>query len=66
MDLLEGLLEREIASGWGKTKLRRYRCSQGQTVVALPHLSTFKLMSRGVCVDDVRGIYNNELGDSCA
>lgn len=39
-------LEAEIPAGWGNLRLRRYRTGDGRTVVHLPHLSRFRLLSR--------------------
>lgn len=42
-----------IATGWGNTKGTRWRFSGGH-LVCLPHLSTFKLLSRDECREPLR------------
>lgn len=54
--LTDAKLLREIHSGWGSTKLRLYKNSRGTMIVALPHLSSYKLFSRSDCrapLDDI-------------
>lgn len=48
-EVLNATPDREISSGWGNTVLRRYRAESGSIIVQLPHLSTFKLLSRDEC-----------------
>lgn len=55
--MLDAQLDEEAPSGWGKVKLRRYVCADGRVVVALPHLSTFKLMSRPECIAALADVY---------
>ena len=55
--MLNAQLDEEAPRGWGKVKLRRYVCADGRVVVALPHLSTFKLMSRPECIAALADVY---------
>ena len=41
--------QEEISSGWGNIKLRSFTNTQDQWLLGLPHLSTYKLMSRQSC-----------------
>ena len=59
-NIICGILDFEddiiIDSGWGDLKLKRYNNSKNQTMVSLPHLSTFKLFSRQQCIGPLREI----------
>ena len=56
IDILGGKAELTISSGWGNTSLRRYRASDGAVIAQIPHLSTFKLLSRPECREPLRTI----------
>ncbi|MES2914183.1 MAG: hypothetical protein V4753_03590 [Pseudomonadota bacterium] len=56
VDILGGKPELTIRSGWGDTSLRRYRASDGALIAQIPHLSTFRLLSRGECREPLRTI----------
>ncbi|MCW1917522.1 hypothetical protein NX862_02020 [Rhodobacter sp. KR11] len=53
-DLLQARPELTIRSGWGDTSLYRYRAEAGPIVAQIPHLSTFKLLSRPECLGPLR------------
>lgn len=59
-DMVVGLtgakLEAEVPAEWGSLRLRRYRTRDGRTVVHLPHLSRFRLLSRPSSRDAVARI----------
>lgn len=55
-DVLGGRPELTIGSGWGDTSLRRFRASDGALIAQIPHLSTFKLLSRAECREPLRKI----------
>ena len=46
VSLLGAILEKELGTGWGHYRIRRYRTSAGRLIVSLPHLSRFKLFGR--------------------
>lgn len=46
VSLLGASLEKELESGWGTCRLRRFRTGDGRLIVGLPHLSRFRLFSR--------------------
>ena len=46
VSLLDATLEKELQSGWGHYRIRRYRTHEGRPIVGLPHLSRFKLFGR--------------------
>jgi hypothetical protein len=48
-DALGARFELSAPSGWGEVSLRRFRAHDGAAVIQLPHLSTFKLLSRAEC-----------------
>lgn len=50
---------RGILSGWGNTRLRRYDCRNGPTIVALPHLSRFTLVGKKECETALCQIFSN-------
>ena len=51
-------LTREINSGWGNVKLRRYENHEKNiSVIHLPHLSTYKLFSRPECREPLKKIF---------
>lgn len=56
-ELLDCKLETEISSGWGATKLRRYRAPNGAKVIQLPHLSTYRLFSREQCTAPLKEVF---------
>lgn len=56
IDILDGKAELTMRSGWGDTSLRRYRASDGSVIAQIPHLSTFKLLSRPECREPLRTI----------
>jgi hypothetical protein len=45
-----------LNSGWGDISLRRFRADDGAMVVQIPHLSTFKLLSRPQCIGPLKDI----------
>lgn len=49
-EILEATLEMTTSSGWGNTSLHRFRAKDGALVAQIPHLSTFKLLSRPACI----------------
>jgi hypothetical protein len=49
-------------TGWGDVTMRLYRATDGRAVLALPHLSTFKLFSRADCVARVAEAITNLRG----
>ena len=51
-------LELSIPSGWGTTQIHRYVNSHGCKVIALPHLSRYKLFSRPECQQPLTKIFN--------
>lgn len=55
-DALGARLELIVPSGWGDVSLRRFRAADGAAVIQLPHLSTFKLLSRTECLPPLRYI----------
>ncbi|WP_156799284.1 hypothetical protein [Oceanicola granulosus] len=55
-EILGAKLETSLASGWGKTMLHRYRAKNGALIAQIPHLSTFKLLSRPQCHGPLREI----------
>lgn len=55
--ILNAELVTEAPSGWGEIQLRRYVCPDGRVVIGLPHLSTFRLMSRPECVEALTAVY---------
>ena len=55
-EVLGGRPELSIKSGWGDTSLRRYRATGGALIAQIPHLSTFKLLSRAECREPLREI----------
>lgn len=55
-DALGAKAELTVPSGWGEVSLRRFRAADGATVIQLPHLSTFKLLSRPACLPPLRSI----------
>lgn len=59
-EALGARLELSVPSGWGDVSLRRYRANDGATVIQLPHLSTFKLLSRAECIPQLRAILETE------
>ena len=50
-------LDSEIPAKWGKAMLRRYVSNDGAIIVALPHLSRFKLFSREQCKSALHDIF---------
>ena len=54
---LKASLELEIPSGWGKTKLRRYR-TDTLKIINLPHLSSYKIFSRENCKLPLKEIFD--------
>ena len=60
--LFSGDVVETIASGWGRTSIKRIVLPTGQIVIGLPHLSTYKLLSNDACRDVLlKTIKNNEL-----
>lgn len=55
-DALSAAPELTAPSGWGNVSLRRFRAADGAAVIQLPHLSTFKLLSRAECLPPLRSI----------
>ena len=55
--ILNASLDTETDSGWGNYSLRRYKNTRDQSIVALPHLSTFKLFSRPKCEEYLEAIF---------
>lgn len=53
-EILGATLEMTINSGWGNISLHRFRAKDGATVVQIPHLSTFKLLSRPACIEPLK------------
>jgi hypothetical protein len=53
-EILEATLEMTINSGWGNTSLHRFRAKDGVLVAQIPHLSTFKLLSRTACIEPLK------------
>ncbi|PIB24131.1 hypothetical protein BFP76_02510 [Amylibacter kogurei] len=49
-EILDATLEMTISSGWGNTSLHRFRAKDGALIAQIPHLSTFKLLSRPACI----------------
>jgi len=56
--MLNAKLEGAIPSGWDRIVLRRYLAPDGAAVVQLPHLSTFKLLSREQCREPLRRAFD--------
>ena len=46
VSLLGANLEKELGTGWGHYRIRRFRTKEGRLIVGLPHLSRFKLFGR--------------------
>ena len=46
VSLLGASLEKELGTGWGHYRIRRYRTKEDRLIVGLPHLSRFKLFGR--------------------
>lgn len=59
-DALGARFELAAPSGWGEVSLRRYRARDGAAVIQLPHLSTFKLLSRAECMGPLREVLELE------
>jgi hypothetical protein len=55
-EILGARPELELPSGWGNISLRRYRARDGALVAQIPHLSTFKLLSRPSCIGPLRTV----------
>ncbi len=55
-EILRARPELSIKSGWGETSLHRFRSDDGALVAQIPHLSTFKLLSRPECIAPLRSI----------
>jgi len=55
-EILRAKPEMSIRSGWGETSLHRFRGNSGALVAQIPHLSTFKLLSRSECIEPLRSI----------
>jgi len=51
-------LEKTIPAGWGGQTLDRYLGEDGSIIVVLPHLSRFKLFSRGKCWAPLKEIFS--------
>lgn len=47
-------LEAEASAGWGEIKISRYRTQRGVPILALPHLSRFKLFGRPASESAIR------------
>lgn len=54
VELTSAQLVETISSGWGNVRIRRFATADGRRVVQLPHLSTFKLLSRSSCSAPLR------------
>ena len=47
IEMLDGKLDRSVAAKWGNTQIRKYHLADSPcSLVALPHLSRFKLLGR--------------------
>ena len=46
VQVLGATIEKELDSGWGNIRIRRYRTDRGRVIVRLPHLSRFRLFGR--------------------
>jgi|TARA_B110000305_G_scaffold29298_1_gene27579 hypothetical protein len=57
-EIVKAELELEIQSGWGNTKLKRFKNVDGVKLIQLPHLSTFKLFSRNKCKFPLKQIFS--------
>ena len=55
-EILEARLETTTNSGWGNISLYRFRADDGTLVIQIPHLSTFKLLSRAQCIGPLKAI----------
>ena len=53
-EILQATPEMTINSGWGNTSLHRFRGQDGVLVAQIPHLSTFKLLSRAACIEPLK------------
>lgn len=51
-------LSREVNSGWGTTRLKRYSTDKRFDIVQLPHLSHFKIFSRMECAEPIASIFD--------
>jgi len=55
--MLDFKINTTVASGWGNIKLKRYKNYKEQTLVHLPHLSTFRIFSRNECRDSLTEVF---------
>tara|TARA_B100001093_G_C26840805_1_gene1020446 strand:+ start:1147 stop:1770 length:624 start_codon:yes stop_codon:yes gene_type:complete len=49
--------EKIFNSGWGDIKIIKYKDSKDRTLIHLPHLSTFKLLSRKECIPVLKEVF---------
>ncbi len=56
-EILKAFFVNQIPSGWGNINISSYRTIKGTLIVSLPHLSTFKLLSRAECAQQLRIIF---------
>jgi hypothetical protein len=59
-EILGATPEMTINSGWGNTSLHRFRATDGVLIAQIPHLSTFKLLSRPACIEPLKLILELE------
>ncbi len=53
-------LDCELRAGWGELKVRRHKTVEGVRVFGLLHFSTFKMLSRPACVEQLRELFELE------
>lgn len=57
VEMVAGRLDCELPAGWGKLMVRRYRTVEGIRIFGLLHFSTFKMLSRPACVEQLRELF---------
>lgn len=61
VEILSSTLDTEVPSGWGNYKIRRYAAG-GRSIIALPHLSRFKLLSSKIGREQIKKVvFDNPL-----
>ncbi len=57
IDFTSASLFKEIPSGWGSNNLKMHRTENCTSIISLPHLSRFKLLSRRECIKPLKEIF---------